>query len=100
MRESVAVIQHVLEKCDKIAISFNGGKDATVVLHLVRLVCLIEANKCDDVTPHSFFKRHFTCFVIHNDPQFREVAQFFVWADQKYNLNTTVYAGSTFPECL
>ena len=67
MRESLAVIRHVMEKSDKIAISFNGGKDATVVLHLVRLICLAESKKHDGVTPHGFFKQHFTCFVIHND---------------------------------
>lgn len=28
------------------------------------------------------------------------MAQFFVWADQEYNLNTTIYAGATFRECI
>lgn len=73
MNEAISVIQHILEKCDKIAISFNGGKDATVVLHLVRLVSLIEARKRGE-KPHAFFREHFVSFVIHNDPQFREVA--------------------------
>lgn len=68
MRESVAIIQRVLQKSDRVAISFNGGKDATVVLHLARLVSLMEARERENVTPHGFFKQHFTSFVIHNDP--------------------------------
>ncbi|CAL6001481.1 FAD_synthetase [Hexamita inflata] len=100
INEALIIIRRVMRDVNKIALSFNGGKDATVVLHLVRCACVMQTQYQHDMTPHQFFKKHIVPFVIHTDPQFKEVAQFFVWADDQFNLNTKIYQGSTFKECL
>eukprot|EP00703_Trepomonas_sp_PC1_P003551 JAP93055.1 Phosphoadenosine phosphosulfate reductase family protein [Trepomonas sp. PC1] len=98
--EALSLIRQFLRKEPKVALSFNGGKDATVVMHLVRCACVMQTEYFHDQSPHEFFKEHIVPFVIHTDAQFKEVAQFFVWADDYFNLNTIVYQGNTFKECL
>lgn len=45
LNDSVRIIRNILKENKMVAISFNGGKDATVVMHLVRLACYLEGSE-------------------------------------------------------
>lgn len=45
-------------------------------------------------------QEHVKSFVIHTEPQFRELAEFFGETDRKFALQTLVIQGSSFKDCL
>ncbi|CAE7853449.1 FLAD1, partial [Symbiodinium microadriaticum] len=86
LRKSIEVIENAVRIFDtnQLAISFNGGKDATVVLHLVRYV-FFKLNILDTLgttAPIIYF----------DDPKtFPEMTEFLIEIKSQYNLQYTTY---------
>lgn len=72
-----------------VALSFNGGKDSTVLLHLVRLTVSRQSENVEGMGGvHSFF--------FQRDAEFPEVISFVQHMDQVYGLQTDFIQESCF----
>lgn len=102
MQTSVAIIRIALKFYKRLAFSFNGGKDSTVVLHLLRLACYIEAmeGEMDPLSPHQMLQRRAPLFYLHTEAQFPEMARFLIYVARKYRLQILAYAGHGFKSTL
>ncbi|TNJ28115.1 FAD synthetase [Giardia muris] len=102
LRDSLLAIRMAMRLYDSLGFSFNGGKDNTVVLHLIRAACLqaVQEGLDDPLTPYQVFRRHFHLFYLHTEKQMDELCQYLLKTEKRYALNTTVYAGKDFLQCL
>lgn len=84
--ESLMILQQAVSDYDpeQVALSFNGGKDCTVVLHLLRLA-LNKAGRQDDLQ-----KMKFVHFVKENE--FEEIADFRREMEQMYGIEIQLFA--------
>ncbi|XP_053200775.1 FAD synthase-like [Panonychus citri] len=100
--ESISVINKCLENvdCDKkrFCVSFNGGKDCTVLLHLVYLLMMDKVkqraafNQTDDV-------KLMTLLILMPDT-FPELEEFIKSSVERYNLGLVTLDGPDFKEAL
>ncbi|KAJ1354236.1 hypothetical protein KIN20_011111 [Parelaphostrongylus tenuis] len=83
--EALDVLRGILKRypLDQIALSFNGGKDCTVLLHMFRLV--VDEMFGPEVEIQGF---HILC-----EDQFPEATQFIIDAARNYNMVVTEYPG-------
>uniref|UniRef100_A0A0R3PHV1 FAD synthase n=1 Tax=Angiostrongylus costaricensis TaxID=334426 RepID=A0A0R3PHV1_ANGCS len=83
--EALQVLRRTVERypLDQIALSFNGGKDCTVLLHLFRLV--VDEMFGPEVEIQGF---HIVC-----DDHFPETTQFIIDAARNYNMVMSEYPG-------
>lgn len=102
LRGALLTIRMAMRIYDTLGFSFNGGKDNTVVLHLIRAACLqaVQDGLDDPLTPYQVFRRHFNLFYLHTEKQMDELCQYVLKTEKKYALNTSVYAGHDFLQCL
>lgn len=101
VKRSLEVIQEAIERygADNLCLSFNGGKDCTIVLHLIhttyqRLELGTEAsksNKCDKKLLAFYFK---------SDDSFNEEATFVEQVVKTYNLNLVQYSSPSLKQSL
>jgi len=75
-------------------LSFNGGKDCTVALHLLRAVCaILDSKPQSDGTPDNrgrFQKIKFVHFV--KDGEFDEIQQFRESIEKMYGIKVELYS--------
>lgn len=93
VRKSFEVIQQALTDfgLDRICVSFNGGKDSTVVLHLVHSAI---QNLC---RPD---KHRLMTFYFQSPDSFEEEKEFVANSVINYNLNIVQYSGETMKQSL
>jgi len=86
IREAVVIIHKTLKEysLDEIGISFNGGKDCTVLLHLIYLVILEESSTIEEAK-----RKLGTILTIYfeSPAPFQEVDNFMQYAAKRYELN-------------
>ncbi|ESU38863.1 FAD synthetase [Giardia duodenalis] len=102
--QALVVIRVAMRQYRRLAFSFNGGKDNTVVLYLIRAACLqavIEENSdFESITPHELLRSRFIFFYVHNEVQIKQVMKFMCLIDHEQNLGTVVYLGTSFKNCI
>lgn len=90
-RETLTNSIQVVEKClddykiDEIFISFNGGKDCTVLLHLVHSILVKKYGEREYPTLTGVYFKH--------ENTFKEVEEFIAQAAQRYKLNLITCEG-------
>lgn len=101
---ALVVIRMAMRQYRRLAFSFNGGKDNTVVLYLIRAACLQavteENSDFEGITPHELLRSRFLFFYVHNEVQIKQVMKFMCLIDHEQNLGTIVYAGAGFKNCI
>ena len=104
INQALIVIRMAMRQYRKLAFSFNGGKDNTVVLYLIRAACLqavLEENSdFEGTTPHELLRSRFVFFYVHNEVQIKQVMKFMCIIDREQNLGTVVYVGTGFKNCI
>ncbi|KAH0572830.1 FAD synthetase [Spironucleus salmonicida] len=100
IQNAITIIRRQFRQYSRLSLSFNGGKDATVLLHLVRTVCVIMSRFLQTEEPHTIFRRLVRVFVIHVEKQFPEISEFLIESEIKYNLGIHVYQGIDFKQNL
>ena len=96
-RKSVRAIQRCIElfEIEHVSLSFNGGKDSTALLHLLRMATDDEARRSKPGTPQSF-----QCFYLVNEDDFEEVEAFVRQTDDDYDLNVRFIDSKDFKASL
>jgi FAD synthetase len=79
-----------------VAFSFNGGKDSTVLLHLIR-AAVVEwqrrhGGSSNPTGPHGGLGG-ITTFFFHDDRDFPEITEFTHWVNKEYDLDMGVLFG-------
>lgn len=84
LQDAIRIITTAFDNygCSRVAVAFNGGKDATVVLHLARAV----AWRTDPTVP-------LQCMYLKETDPFPEVTAFVRDTAQAYNITTVEQAG-------
>eukprot|EP01028_Stygiella_incarcerata_P008108 TRINITY_DN3445_c0_g1_i2.p1 TRINITY_DN3445_c0_g1~~TRINITY_DN3445_c0_g1_i2.p1 ORF type:complete len:207 (+),score=51.14 TRINITY_DN3445_c0_g1_i2:121-741(+) len=77
-------------RAKELAFSFNGGKDSTVLLHLIRAVWKEKGTPLSELGS----------FYIEEDDSFEEITSFVKECSREYGLSLNVCTGVKFKECL
>lgn len=87
IREAMETIDKVLNEygMDQMSLSFNGGKDCTILLHLLR--CRFDERYGPDAKIQGFH-------IISNDGEFPQLSEFISGISSKYNLEMRKLKGS------
>ncbi|KAG9393136.1 Phosphoadenosine phosphosulfate reductase family [Carpediemonas membranifera] len=79
IRQSIEYIHTAYERYPKLAFSFNGGKDCTVLLHLLRAALFEQSGSLSD--------HPFDVYLFDVEEEFKEVTDFVHQTVSEYNLN-------------
>ena len=92
-RKSIRSIQRCIELfgIEYVSLSFNGGKDSTVLLHLLRMATDDEVKRSKPGTP-----RTFKSFYLVNEDDFEEVEAFVRQMDDDYDLGVDFVEAKDF----
>lgn len=85
-------IKSLTQQCsfEGVALSFNGGKDCTVLLHLIRAAL---AQRTSDDTGNDHGLHGLTTFFFPNENDFEEITQFTHQTNSDYHLHMEVLQG-------